>query len=234
MAKATKKTTKTTAKKAPRKTEAAKEVAEVKTKPVRTTRKSGWSEFVSKNKLPLALGLGAVLVLLYLFKGYLVSALVNGQPITRLQYVQEMENRVGQETLDNLVTQILIKQEADKQGITVDETTIDAEMQRLEEQFSQQGQSLDSLLEQQGMSRQDLRDQLKIQQQVQLLVGSETEPSEEQIAEYLEQNEAFLPEEATDEEKREMAIEQLSQQSQSEAIQNLIERLRTEASIIYW
>src|SRR3989338_6349992 len=96
----------------------------------------------------LALGLAA-----YYLKGYVIAAMVNGQPISRLSVIREMEKVDGGQVLDGIITQTLIAQAAKKAGTTVDEAAVDAEMQNIETQVKAQNQDLDQLLTMQSMTR---------------------------------------------------------------------------------
>ena len=57
--------------------------------------------------------------IMYLLKDQLFVASVNGQLISRLDLMKKLEERSGKETLDSVVAQILIQQEARKRGITI-------------------------------------------------------------------------------------------------------------------
>src|SRR5436305_244591 len=61
--------------------------------------------------IPIAIVvLGAILI--YFSKGMFIVATVNGEPISKAQFAQEVEKQAGKQVLNSLVTNVLIKQEA--------------------------------------------------------------------------------------------------------------------------
>ncbi|MDP2628319.1 MAG: hypothetical protein Q8P15_00280, partial [Nanoarchaeota archaeon] len=87
-----------------------------------------------------------VAVLAFSLKGLFVAALVNGQPITRLSVIGELEKQGGQQTLASLVNQALIFQEAKRKNVEVSQKEIDEEAKKIEEVLKQQGQDLNTAL----------------------------------------------------------------------------------------
>src|SRR4030066_771684 len=74
-----------------------------------------------KTRIPkyvaFALILVIVLGLMYLAKGLFIAAVVNGRPVSRLTLIKNLEKAQGKTTLDNLITEELISQEAKKEQI---------------------------------------------------------------------------------------------------------------------
>src|SRR3972149_1263490 len=119
-----KKTTKRVAVRKSAPVESSKEVLDTKSKP---------RQFLSRRKVLIGFLIVLAIVFVYYFKGLFVAALVNGQPITRLDVIQELEKRGGQQTLSSLITQALILQEARKQGVDVTKTEVDDEVKKVED-----------------------------------------------------------------------------------------------------
>jgi len=180
----------------------------------------------------IAAGLGVALVLYY-FKGSLVAAVVNGRPIFRTTYVKTLESMAGKQALDSLITRSLILAEAKSQGIKMDEAEIDEEIVKLEEMMEQQGQGLDEVLELQNLSRKSLRDDIKMQKLVEKMAQVEDVPDEE-VAEYIAENQENFPAETDMEELTKSVKEQLREQRLTEKIQTLIMELHEKARIINW
>lgn len=107
-----------------------------------------------------------------LLKKELVVATVNGQPISRLTLIREMEKNSGKQTLEGLIGKTLILQEAKKQNVSVGKGEIDQEMAKIEENFKNQGQDLNQLLAFQGITRADLEEQIQLQKTAEKLAGS--------------------------------------------------------------
>ena len=101
-----------------------------------------------------------ILTALYFFRGLLIAATVNGQPISRFSVISALEKQSGKQTLESIIVKTLILQEAKKQNIAISKSDLDQEIKKIEAEVSSQGQNLDQLLLAQGMSRKDLTEQI--------------------------------------------------------------------------
>lgn len=189
---------------------------------------------LSKRTLLGIIAIVAVGWLLYTFKGLLVAATVNGQPITRFELIRELEQQGGKQTLNSLITKTLIQQEAKKQKVTVSDKDIDAEVKQIEGSLSQQGQSLDQALAMQGMTKDVLREQIRIRKIVEKMAAKDVRVTEREVSEYIEKNKDSLPQEGDIESLKKTVTEQLKQQKQSQAIQNWLSNLQSKAKITYF
>ncbi len=72
-----------------------------------------------------------IAAVLYYIKGWFFAAVVNGQPVSRLAVVNQLEKTGGKQTLDSLINQSLILQEAKKLKITVSNKEVDDEIKRI-------------------------------------------------------------------------------------------------------
>ena len=170
----------------------------------------------------------------YRFKGQFIAAMVNGQPISRLALIKELEEQAGKNTLEALVTKTLILQEAEKQKVTVGDEEVSQEIAQIEEDIAAQGQNLTQVLGMQGMSREDLREQIRIQKIVEKIVGEDIEVTEEEVENYFAENEDSFSEDADVEELKENIRQSLKQQKLSEGINLWITALRDSAEINYF
>lgn len=211
---------------------AGKKDAEKKIVPSAPTLPSFSEVFNKKTVIILLIVIG--LGLLYILRGQFLAAMVNGKPITRLKIMTEAEKMQGQQVLDNLVMESLIQQKAREKGVQISDELVDAQIDQIKEDVTAQGQDFEQLLAFQGFTMDELRHQIRIQQTVEALVSADIELTEEEIEEYIEDNKDFLPEEMTDEELRELVVEQLQQQKLSERYQQWSEDLRDEANIQYF
>ena len=223
MPKATKKSTKVTTKKT--KAVEYKMEAPVKTIPAAPT------------STPYPVALVAVLIILallvYAYYRFWNIASVNGKPVSRIKYYQTMEKQIGKDTLENLITETLIIDTAEKKGVTVEQSVIDQEVADIKTRIEGQGQTLDAALIQEGMTLADLERQLRIQKFVETLSATSSAVTEQQINEFLTSNKDQLPQDATQEELRELAITQLDNQAKSTNVQNWLAEIRAAANIIY-
>ncbi len=194
------------------------------------------ARIISKRKFLIILGL--ILLLgagaLYYFRSLFIVALINGQPITRLHLIQELEKQGGKQILDGIVTKTLVLQKAKKQNISISEQEINGEIQKIEENLKAQNQKLEDILAYQNTTREELVEQIRMQMILEKLVETNIEVSDEEVEEYLETNKDIFPEEMEPEEMKQTAREQLGQQKLNQEIQSLLELLRQEAQINYF
>lgn len=173
-------------------------------------------------------------LLVYLVKDLFVVAMVNGKPISRLAVIRELESRGGKQTLDSLVTQTLILQEAEKNSISVNDEEVEGEISKIKSDLEKQGQNLEQALSSQGMTEEDLRKQVKVQKTVEKILGDKVQVTDEEVDSYI-QTSGFYEEgqEATNEEKGQ-AKEQLKQQKLSQEFNNWLTQVKSEANITYF
>lgn len=187
---------------------------------------------VSKKYLLIGVIVIAIAVLIYAFRSFFIVATVNGQPVSRLALIQELEKQGGKQTLNALVTKTLIEQEAAKKNVTVSQKDIDEELKKIQTNLSKQGQTLDQVLQLQGMTRETLATQIRTQKLVEKLVGPVT-VSDKDIAAYMEANKASIPEGSNMTEVKKSAKDQLQQQKVSEKAQAMLQKLQKDAKINY-
>jgi foldase protein PrsA len=173
----------------------------------------------------------AILLIGY-FKNQFIVATVNGEPVTRIQLLTDLEKKQGKEALNNIITERLVLQEAQKKDISITETEVDDQIKEIEKNLESQGQKLDTLLAAQNVSRKDLRDQIKIQLILKKIVGP-ADITDKEIADFIETNRELLPE-STDQATLDNQVkQQLEQQKTGEKIQSLVAELQQKAKIEY-
>ena len=170
-----------------------------------------------------------VLVIVYSIRSWFVAALVNGQPIYRLDVVNQLEQQYGDQEMQSLVTQALITQEANKRHITVSQQEINSQMTTIENNLKKQGETLDSALQQQHMTKQQLTDQIVLQQEIQKMVGNVT-VTDQQVKDYMNQNKGSLSVGTTASQVK----QQLQQQELQQKEQQFVTDLQTHAHITSW
>jgi len=170
---------------------------------------------------------------LYLIRNQFIVATVNRRPITRWQLLKTLEKQSGNQTLDNLITEILISQEARKEEIVITPKEIEEEIKKIKENFTAQGQDFEVLLEMQGINAEELSKQIRIQKILEKMVGQDIEITPEEVDEYLETNKEFLPEDQSPEELEKQATENLKQQKMGLAVQAWLADLKEKAKINY-
>jgi len=176
----------------------------------------------------------ALIGLAYIFRGDFVAAMVNGQPISRLKIVREAEKMQGSQILENYVMEALIEQKAREKGIQISDEVVDAQIEEIKQSVADQDQDFDQLLSLQGLTMEELERQIRMQQMIEVMVGADIEVSDEQVAEYLENNKDFLPEDMEQDELEELAKQQLQQQEMSQKYQEWMDNLKQEANLKYF
>ena len=184
-------------------------------------------------KLLIAIGLIVALIALGLLKEHFVVANVNGEQISRIELIRELEKTEGKRILDSLVIQTLIRQEAKKRNVSVTDENIQGEIAKIEKNISDQGQKLDDLLAVQNLTRKQLEEQIIIQILLQKMVGENIQVTDIEVDDYIEKNKESLPEDANMDELKIDTKEQLKQQKINGKIQELIQKLQKEAKIDY-
>ncbi len=226
-----------TTKKTTKKTATRKAPASVASAPVATPEKSknqSLKKYATKRNGIILLVLVLLGVGLYFFRGYFIAATVNGQPISRLQVVQELEKQSGKQTLESLVTKNLILQEMKKNNITVEDSEIASEIKKIEDALQQQGRTLSDALAQQGLTRPELEEQLRIQKMIEKLFSKDAVVSDAEVDAYIEENKDALPTDQEESALKTTIKEQLKQQKLTTKFQTWLEELQKQAKIEYY
>lgn len=181
--------------------------------------------------LPLALLVVAVAAAAWAYAKYANAAYVNGKPISRLEYIKNMEKQGGKQVLDRMVEETLIKDEAAKKGVKVDQGTIDAEIAKIDTQIKAQGMTLDQALAAQQMTKSDLIEQIRLQKMAEKLAPTPADITQSQIDDYINQNKDQFPKTATKEEMESTAKTQLLSQAKNAAFDKWFTDLKAKAKI---
>lgn len=124
-----------------------------------------------------------------------VVATVNGRVITKDDLYNAMYEQIGEQAIEQLINTILIEQEARRQNITVSNDEIQAEIDKLAEQYGGR-ETLETLLEQSGSSLKSFEDNIRINLYIERLLADEIEVTDEQVREYYDNNQdAFYQDE---------------------------------------
>ena len=126
-------------------------------------------------------------VFAFLEKSWFVVAVVNGQPITSVEFYQNLKTTSGKDVLDQMIRNKLIFQEANKKGINISEKDIDNKLGEIEKQVGGKEQ-LKSALEARNISEADFRVQIEVQLIVEKILEKETAVSEKEIDDYIAKN----------------------------------------------
>lgn len=196
--------------------------------------KKGLANKLKRPKVFIPLIIIILALTIFSLKGLFVAVLVNGQPITRLSIIAELEKQSGKQALSAIVNQTLILQEARKKNVEVSQKEIDDAAKQIEESLKTQGQNLNTALAQQGMTKQDFLMQLKLRNLVEKLLADKTKVTDKEIADYIEKNKATFPTDMKENEIKKSVGEQLKQQKMGSASQAWLAELNKNAKINYF
>lgn len=195
-------------------------------------------------KLPIkksyVITLGAVLLLIavgYVLKGWFVAAVVNGEPISRLNIIRQLERTPqAKEIMTAEVQRKLIHQEARKRRIYVTKDEIDKAVKEYQDNYAKEGRNLDEQLKAAKLSKDDFIElYVRLPKLLEKMVEKEVkQPTDKEIAAFIEQNKESLPAGQSDAENKKWAKDNLVQTQMYQKVQALIESIQKNAKVTYW
>lgn len=213
----------------------AKKIIEEKAEmPIPLASQSSMTNRLKQPKFIIGLIVVVLIGLGFYFKGLFVAALVNGEPISRLAVIQDMEKRDGKQVLSSLITQTLILQEAKKKNIIIAQKELDDMIKKLADDLKKQGQNLDEALSAQGMTRKDLEGQFRLKKLVEKLLEKDIKVTDKEISDFVEKNKASIPTDMKEEQIKANAKDQLMQEKLSVKAQAWLADLNKKATINYF
>ncbi|MBI2009754.1 MAG: SurA N-terminal domain-containing protein [Candidatus Chisholmbacteria bacterium] len=190
-------------------------------------------DYVKKHQLKSGL-IGALVIIALLLafplRFLVVSASVNGQPIYSWQYLSQLNKSAGSQTINQLISQKLIEQEIQKQGVQVTQAEIDAQMAQIESQFGEEGGGLDTVLAAQGLTRAQFTDQIRLNLGLEKLIKGTIQVTPEEIQAELTKN-AELYESLSEADSATTAAENLRNDKMQAEFQTWFQKIKAEANI---
>lgn len=195
---------------------------------------------VKKTYIILGLIIITLVGLIVYYRRVFIVAIVNGQPITRLAYINEAEGvylqdqrvTAGKQALNQLVTKTLLEQEAAKRNISVSDKEVQDEVAKTRKMLEEQKQKLEDALALQGDSLSAYESRIRTQKLIQKLIGK-VAVTEKEVEDYIKQNEASLQGLSGDDLKNQVK-QTLESQKSSEKLQTLIQDLQKKAKVTYF
>jgi foldase protein PrsA len=172
----------------------------------------------------------ALSALLIANKQWVVAGVVNGKPIWSWQLNKIMTDRFGKQTLEGIISEQLIADEAKKQGVVVGKADVDNKQAEILKTLGA-NVSVDELLKYQGITRNDFDNQIRLQLTVQKILGKDVAITEGDVDSYVEKNRATLTatEPAT---LREEAKQAILDAKVGEKLQSWFQELKNKAKIV--
>ncbi|MBB3109342.1 foldase protein PrsA [Paenibacillus phyllosphaerae] len=147
----------------------------------------------NKGWMYVAIGLAVLLVIAVVkppFGGASETvATVNGAKITKDQLYDTMISYGGGSMLDSLISDELLKQEADKAGIAVTDADIEKEIEAIKKSFTTEDE-FNAWLQNYGMTMDSFREQVPQQVMLRKILEPQTGVTDEQVKQYYEDNKA--------------------------------------------
>lgn len=158
-------------------------------------------------------------------------AKVNGESITRVKYIEELEKQAGKKVLDTMITRTLIYQIAESKKATVSDKEIQAEIKKIESNLKSQKTSLDEVLKAQNMTKSDLSERIKLNLLSQKLVEKTVKVADTDVEEYIETNPTLFPQQPVSQDVKNQIKEQIRQEKISQQIQLMLNNARKKSDI---
>ncbi len=172
-------------------TRGVEKMLDVMESPVAETSAKPRFGFVFKVMLVVAIGV-ALFMLARKYRGLVIAGVVNKTPILRYELNQTLAKRYGKVVLDEIINNNLIKQEATKLKISVNDNDLKEEIKKLEDKIGGE-QALNDAMAQYGLSRSELEDQIRVsvlQRKIAEQRGN-NDVTEEEIKAYFTENGTF-------------------------------------------
>ncbi len=195
-----------------------------------STPYSNWRPSGISKTGTIAIILGIIILgILAVNRGLLVAAMVNNKPIFRASVNSALQSRYGTQTLENMITEQLIEDEAAKQKVTVSKEEIEAKEQEILASFGG-NVTLEEVLSYQGMTKEDFDQQIKLQMQLTKIIGKDIAITDDEVTAYITDNPSTLI--ATDSDgMRKEAREAILTQKVSEQLQTWYAGLKEKSKV---
>lgn len=169
-------------------------------------------------------------VIFSLNKGLLLAAIVDGKPILSWELNRVLTARFGKQTLEGIISERLIAETAQKQGVKVTQAEIDAKIAEIVKGLGG-NVNVDDLLKYQGLTKSDFESQIRLQLMVAKILGKDITINDSDITNYIQSNRASLTA-TTEAEMREQAKNALFDQKVSEKLQPWFLELKQKSKIV--
>lgn len=221
-----------TIKKAKKNQEISNLVEKIEAKEVElTTTKNTNLQFVLKLAVILLIGIGAYLIASK-NKNLFIAGSVGNSYITRYELNQRLNQRYGAATLDEIISEKILFDQAQKNNIVVSDDDIKAEITVNENQFGGREQLM-TMAKQAGINdEKQLNDFFKLKLTITKLQEKlfPAEISDEEVQKYYDDNKTYYGEKKLEEVKAEIITALKAQKSQTD-FSTWFEKVRTESQV---
>lgn len=172
-----------------------------------------------------------LVIFVYLLGKRFNIAYVNGKPITRIQLYKELVKRNGDAVLEELVTKELILQEAEKRNIEISQDVVDQELSIIERSITDQGSTLQEILDYQNVTYDELLENIRIQKILEEILKDEISVTDQEMEERFEKNISFYGSNTKYEDVKEDIRLQIFQEKISASYKIWIEQVKNSSKI---
>ncbi|MBI3109661.1 hypothetical protein HYZ06_01330 [Candidatus Daviesbacteria bacterium] len=185
--------------------------------------------FHSSKKFYVVLVILALVLLATYKKSWFVAALVNGSPVTNLGLQMKLNEQFRTQTLNQLINEKIILDEAGKNNALATGEEINKKIQEIENSLGG-AKAMNEILASQGQDRNSIKNQIKLQLSIEKLYLKEATVSAQDLDKFLEANRDQL--QATDSAQQIQEAENLlKQQKLSQIFNEKFQTLRQNAKI---
>lgn len=184
--------------------------------------------FTKKHFIIIAILLIALFV--WKYKGFLIAATVNGQPISRWQLNDQLSKKFGDQVLDNIINERLILAAAREKGIFITKKEIDDRVNEVKTKLSA-SMDFNQALKAQGLTESDFHRQVEIQLSIDKMFDKEASISSVEIEDYIVKNNTLLKSATNPAALREDVRLMLKQQKVGDLFDKWFTEVRQKASI---
>ncbi len=181
--------------------------------------------------LLLSFGIILLSLFVYFLNKNINIARVNGQAITKTRYFSELHKSSGQQVLDEMITKLIIKQEAERMGVNVSQSDIEEEITKLRSSVESQGSTLEQVLTYQGVTYDQLLENIKIQKMLEAILTDRVSITDDEIKSFYEENKDFYGNEKSFDELYNDIKFQLFQERMTAAYRSWIEEQKAASNI---
>lgn len=172
-------------------------------------------------------------VILFLNRGLFIAGLVNGEPISRIEVIKELEKQQGAGVLNRLIDRKLIAQEAQKQNLSVTNEEVESKRKEIIDQVSGGNEeNFQQILTSQGLSEEAFREELRIQILVEKMLEERVEVTDEEFDSFIQNNPDLLTNAENEEQARAQLRDQLAQQKLQTEYNTWMEELRNNGNVV--
>lgn len=160
-------------------------------------------------------------------------AIVNGERIYRKEFLSELEATYGYMIINQLISERVVYQKADAEGVSVTEEEIDEKIAEIQEKYGGEA-AFEELLEAQFITMEELRGEYERSTLLEKLLADEISITEQEKRDFYDQyKDLYFPEDtyASYEVAAQDVETQLTRQKMEEMLQGWLSNLQDEATI---